>query len=132
MAPKAKQSAKARARSTASRAGDALAITPGFQEVVERLKATFDGSLNQDKDDTQALMEKLKTERAAAQQVVHEKTMEIRNHLRKVARLQTKSKQMSDDGLLLEYRRRKLAKAKAAQSKAAKKNLTDAVEEEPH
>ena len=131
MAPKAKQSAKARTKSTASRAGDALAITPGYQEVLERLRATFEGTLKQDNDDPQALMDRLKTERAAAQQVVKEKSMEIRNLLRKVARLQTKSKQMSDDGLLLEYRRRKMAKAKAAQSKRARKNASEAVEEDP-
>ena len=131
MAPKAKQSAKAGTRSTAARAGDALAITPGYQEVLERLRATFEGTLKQDKDDPQALMEKLKTERSAAQQVVKEKTNEIKNLLRKVDRLQKKSKQMSDDGLLLEYRRRKMAKAKAAASKRARKNAKEAVEEDP-
>ena len=130
MAPKAKASGKARAKSTGSKAGDALATTPGYMEVLKRLKETFDESVKEDNDDSETMIQQLKTERAAAQQIVKEKTNAIRNLLRKVARLAVKGKQMSDDGLLLEYRRRKLMKAKSAASKLARKNAFEAAAED--
>ena len=130
MAPKAKASGKARAKSSGPKAGDSLAAASGYEQVLQRLRATFEESLKQDNDDPQTMIDRLKAERAAAQQVVKEKTNEIRNLLRKVARLASKGKQMSDDGLLLEFRRRKLQKAKAAQSKLTRKNALEAVDED--
>ena len=133
MAPKAKASGKARAKSSGSKAGDSLAVTPGYQEVLKRLKETFEESMKQDNDDPQSMIERLKAERAAAQQIVKEKTNEIRNLLRKVSRLADKSKKMSDDGLLLEFRRRKMAKAKSAAAKLArKKSCVEDVVDEDH
>lgn len=131
MAPKAKASGKARAKSSGSKAGESLATTPGYTEVLKRLKETFDESVKKDNEDPQSLIEQLKSERAAAQQIVREKTNEIRNLLRKVARLATKGKAMSDDGLLLEYRRRKLIKERAAASKLARQNAFAIAQEDP-
>ena len=131
MAPKAKASGKARAKSSGSKAGESLATTPGYTEVLKRLKETFDESVKKDNEDPQSLIEQLKSERAAAQQIVREKTNEIRNLLRKVARLATKGKALSDDGLLLEYRRRKLIKERAAASKLARQNAFAIAQEDP-
>ena len=126
MAPKG----KARARRSSAKVGDSLAAASGYQEVLQRLRATFEESLKQDNDDPQTTIDRLKAERAAAQQVVKEKTNELRNLMRKVARLQAKGKQMSDDGLLLEYRRRSLVKAKTQKAKLARQAALAMADEE--
>ena len=94
------------------------------------MRATFEESLKQDNDDPQTMIDRLKAERAAAQQVVKEKTNELRNLMRKVARLQAKGKQMSDDGLLLEFRRRSLVKAKTQKAKLARQAALAMADEE--
>ena len=52
----------------------------------------------------------LVSERNAAKNVVEAKSKEVKLFTRKVARLSKKAKQLTDDGLLLEYARRKKAK----------------------
>ena len=126
MAPKC----KARARKSPAKVGDSLAAASGYHEVLQRLRATFEESLKQDNDDPQTMIDRLKAERAAAQQVVKEKTNELRNLMRKVARLQAKGKQMSDDGLLLEYRRRSLVKDKSQKAKLARQAAFAMADEE--
>ena len=126
MAPKC----KARARKSPAKVGDSLAAASGYHEVLQRLRATFEESLKQDNDDPQSSIDRLKAERAAAQQVVKEKTNELRNLMRKVARLQAKGKQMSDDGLLLEYRRRSMVKDKTQKAKLARQAAFAMADEE--
>ena len=131
MAPKAKGSGRGRGKASGSKAGEALAATPAYQDVLRRLKETFDTYMKEDIDDPQNQINSLKAQRSAAQQIVKEKTIELRNLVRKATRLAAKGKQMSDDGLLLEFRRRKLHKAKAAQSKLARKNALEVADEDP-
>ena len=126
MAPKC----KARARKSPAKVGDSLAAASGYHEVLQRLRATFEESLKQDNDDPQTMIDRLKAERAAAQQVVKEKTNELRNLMRKVARLQAKGKQMSDNGLLLEFRRRQLHKEKSEKKKLARQNAMALADEQ--
>ena len=95
------------------KAGDDLSKTRAYQDVLKRLKATFEECLAKDTDDPQSMMMNLRAERDAAKQLVKDKNAEIGNCMKKVARLASKGKKLSDDGLLLEFRRRQLFKAKA-------------------
>ena len=111
------------------KAGDDLSKSEAYQEVLKRLKATFDECMAKDTDDPQSMMEALRAERDAAKQLVKDKTAEIKNCMKKVKRLAAKGKKLSDDGLLLEFRRRQLFKAKA-KAKLERKNALELAQEE--
>ena len=133
MAPKGTKAASAsgsRKPGGPVKAGDDLSKTQAYQDVLKRLKATFEECMAKDTDDPQSMMMNLRAERDAAKQLVKDKNAEIRNCMKKVKRLASKGKKLSDDGLLLEFRRRQLFKAKAKATLERKNALELAQEEE--
>ena len=67
-----------------------------------------------------SLADELKDERNHAKKVMKEKTKALRNFSKKVERAKTKAKQLSDDGLVFEYLRRKTEQQARANAKAKK------------
>ena len=68
------------------------------------------------------VLSQLKQERKEAKAKSIAKTKEVKAYSRRVARLQTRAKKLSDDSLLIEYSRRQAEKAKKSQEAGERGN----------